>query len=90
MDNKYIYIACMRVVVCVLVVRTSIIERERYKIYILRKSFTNVTDQRKFYIDSILNRGGRYCSEQIDMKLIYHLCVITNYNQHKKYLLGSK
>jgi hypothetical protein len=44
MDNKYIHITCMRVIVYVLVARTSIIERERYKIYIPRKSYTNVTD----------------------------------------------
>jgi hypothetical protein len=31
-----------------------------------------------------LNRDGRHCIEQMHMKPIYHLCVITNYNQHKK------
>jgi hypothetical protein len=54
----------------------AIIEQERNIVYILREPRINKIAQREFYIDNILNWGGRHCVEHIRMKLVvlYNLC----------------
>jgi hypothetical protein len=66
----------MRAAVTVIATGVAIIEQERNKNYIPREQCINAIAQRKFYIDSILNRGDIYCIEQIRMKpiVLYNLC----------------
>jgi len=81
MDSKIIHAACMRAAITVIATKVAIIEQERNRIYISREPRINAIAQREFYIDSILNRGDRYCVEQIRMKpvVLYRLCdVLTN------------
>jgi len=70
MDNKIIHAAYMRTTVIVIATKITIIKRERNIIYIPKEQHINAISQKKFYIDSILNRGDRHCVEQIHMKLV--------------------
>jgi len=72
MDSKIIHATCMRAVVPVI----TTIEQERNRIYIPKEPRINIIAQQEFYIDNILNRGDRYCVEQIRMKpaVLYKLC----------------
>jgi hypothetical protein len=76
MDSKIIHAACMGAAVTVIATGVAIIKQERNRIYIPREPRTKAIAQREFYIDSILNRGDRYCVEQIRMKpvILYRLC----------------
>jgi hypothetical protein len=83
MDSKIINAACIRAAVIVIATGVAIIEEEKNRIYIPREPRINAIAQREFYIDSILNRGDRYCVEQICMKpvVLYRLCdVLTSRN----------
>ena len=81
MDSKIIHAACMGAAVTVIATGVAIIEQERNTIYIPREPRINAIAQREFYIDSILNRGDRYCVKQIRMKPV----VIGNKFYLKKY-----
>jgi hypothetical protein len=61
MDSKIIHAACMGAAVTVIATGVAIIEQERNTIYISREPSINAIAQREFYINSILNRGDRYC-----------------------------
>jgi hypothetical protein len=83
MDSKIIHAVCMGAAVPVIATGVAIIEQERNTIYISKEPRINAIAQREFYIDSILNRGDRYCVEQIRMKhvVLYRLCdVLTSHD----------
>jgi hypothetical protein len=72
MNSKIIHAACMRAAVTVI----ATIKQEKNRIYIPKEPRINAIAQQEFYIDSILNRGDRYCVERIRMKpaVLYRLC----------------
>jgi hypothetical protein len=83
MDSKIIHAACVGAAVTVIATGIAIIEQERNRNYIPREPHINAIAQREFYMDNILNRGDRYCVEQIRMKpvVLYKLCdVLTSHD----------
>ena len=83
MNSKINHATCMGAAINFIAAGVAIIERERSRIYIPIEPRINAIAQRKFYIDSILNRGDRHCIEQIRMKpiMLYNLCdVLTSRN----------
>jgi hypothetical protein len=89
MDSKIIYVACMGAAVTVIAIGVAIIEQERNTIYIPREPRINAIAQREFYIDSILNRGDKYCVKQICMKpvVIVNRFYLKNISQAYFYII---